>query len=136
MCFRLLAAVRDPRHLPAGTDPPEEPPERVLEQLALKHGLDVRVAPAGGTRFVEIAWGACACSLYTGKRGRERVVGFVEELLTQGLAVHLLLYSDGEPLDWSTESPVSIETDDFRYGGLGALPEGKVAQLLRPPTHS
>src|SRR5262245_18913381 len=123
MCFRLLAAVRDPRELTPA-------PERALEELAVKHGLDVRVAPDGPTHFVEIAWGACACSLYSGRRGRERVVGFVRELLARGLTVQLLLFSDGEALDMSTAVPEPVGAHDFERDGLGALPEGKAAQLV------
>jgi hypothetical protein len=117
MCFRLLAAV----------DPPMD--AEALKALAFRQGLDVRVGPSAQARFVEVAWGDCACSLYTGREGRERAVGLVEALLGQGLAVQLLLFSDGAELRWESSAPRAVAMEAFRAGGLQALPEGEVAEV-------
>lgn len=117
MCFRLLAAV----------DPPMD--AEALKALAFNRGLDVRVGPGADARFVEVAWGDCACSLYTGREGRERAVGFVEALLSRGLAVQLLLFSDGDELRWGARAPRAVAVEAFRTSGLQALPEGEVAEV-------
>jgi hypothetical protein len=119
MCFRLLAAARPPA------------PD-TLTRAAVEEGLDVRVASTVRTDFVEIAWGDCACSLYSGKRGRERVVAFVERLLQDdALQLQLLLFSDDLPVAWNDEGPLEVSGDAFHAEGLGALPEGRVVVLSR-----
>lgn len=121
MCFRLLAAV----------DPPIAP--EALSQLAVERGLDVRAGGVGPeARLAEIAWGDCACSLYTRREGRLRAVALVEALLGTGRTVQLLLLGDGEELRWSTSAPAALALDAFREGGLQALPQGEVAQLTPP----
>jgi hypothetical protein len=117
MCFRLFAAVRG------------QPEMGSLEQLGFRCGLDVRVASQEETRLVEVAWGACACSLYTRGEGRERVVRFVDALLAQHLTVQLLLLRDEEAAAWATRAPAEVSAQDFRARALAALPEGRVAQL-------
>ncbi|HEX4620918.1 MAG TPA: hypothetical protein VH208_05050 [Myxococcaceae bacterium] len=117
MCFRLYAAVRGP------------PEPGALEQLGFRCGLDVRVASNDRTRFVEVAWGDCACSLYTRSEGRERVVRFVDGLLGQGVAVQLLLLRDEEAADWASRPPAEVSAEAFRATALAALPEGRVTQL-------
>jgi hypothetical protein len=115
MCFRLYAAVRGPAD--------------AIAQLGFRCGLDVRVVPQGETRLVEVAWGDCACSLYTRGEGRERVVRFVDGLLAQGVAVQLLLLRDEEAVEWASRPPVEVSAEAFRATALAALPEGRVAQL-------
>ncbi|HVE81910.1 MAG TPA: hypothetical protein VND93_03650 [Myxococcales bacterium] len=115
MCFRLLAAV----------DPPL--PAEELSALAVERGLDVRASPEA--RFAEIAWGDCACSLYTRREGRLRAVALVEALLERGRALQLLLLSDGEEIRWTSSDPVPLPLGSFQRDGLQALPEGQVAQL-------
>ncbi len=117
MCFRLLAAVKGPLS------------DEGVAHLALRHGLDVRSAEKGGVRFVEIAWGDCACSLYTRREGRERAVGFVADLLAQGAEVQLLLFSDGDEVDWTSGAPERVDLAAFQARGLQALPERRVALL-------
>ncbi len=122
MCFRLLVALR-----PA---PPGEWTAEALEAWARECGLDVRTAPKGTLRFAEVAWGDCACSLYTKREGRERVVGFLEGLLSQHGRVELLLATDDEPL--RPGLPVAAVTwEKVRVEGLQALPQGQVAALSR-----
>jgi hypothetical protein len=116
VCFRLLAAL-------PGVSTDE------LEQLAVANGLDVRVSAQADRRFVEIAWGDCACSLYTRKEGRDRAVCFVDAILARGWTLQLLLFNDGETFDWQSGSPIPIPLEDFRREGLQALPDGKVASL-------
>ena len=116
MCFRLLAAVKGM-------------PPSSLELTATRVGLDVRAADRGTGRFVELAWGDCACSLYTRKEGKDRAVAFVEALLRGGCEVQLLLARDDEPL--ALEGPVErIALEHFRAEGLPRLPEGKVVALV------
>jgi hypothetical protein len=117
MCFRLYAAVPGP------------PDGDALEALGFRCGLDVRVASREETRFVEVAWGDCACSLYTRGEGRERVVRFVDGLLAQGMTVQLLLLRDEEAAAWASSHPAEVEIQDFRALALAALPEGQIAQL-------
>ena len=120
MCFRLLAAV----------DPPIAPGE--LRALATERGLDLRAdESAVEARFAEVSWGDCACSLYTRREGRLRVVALVEALLERGLAVQLLLLQDGEEIRWATQAPATVALDAFREGGLQSLPEGAVAAVVR-----
>ncbi len=124
MCYRLLAAV----HLPAGVAPTGVEP---LQALAVAHGLDVRAHEAGAALgYLEIAWGDCACSLYTRKDGRERVVAFVEALAAKALAPQLLLFNDGDALALQGP-PATVPLGDFLRRGLQALPEGQVALLTR-----
>jgi hypothetical protein len=110
MCFRLLAAL--------------DPPGSELEARAARHGLDVR---ARGP-YLEVAWGDCACSLYTRHEGRGRLLALVEELLSAGHRVQLLLFTDGEPFAWEGE-PAQVSLEALREHGLAALPEGAVAEL-------
>ena len=116
VCFRLLAAIH-----PA--------PREGLGALAVGAGLDVREGARGAGRFVEIAWGDCACSLYTRKQGRDRVVALAEALLTQSCEVQLLLARDEEPLNFDG-APVRVSLDQLRTEGLGSLPQGRVARLV------
>jgi hypothetical protein len=118
MCFRLYAAVRGP------------PDAGGLEELGFRCGLDVRVASNDATRFVEVAWGDCACSLYTRGEGRERVVRFVEGLLARGNTVQLLLLRDEEAAAWVSSAPAEVAAEEFRARALAALPEGRVTQLF------
>jgi hypothetical protein len=114
MCFRLYAAVR--------------PTGQALDSVAFRHGLDVRTAERGATGYLEVAWGDCACSLYTKKEGRERAVGFIEDVLDSGVEVQLLFFSDGETPDPSGD-PVPVSRATFHAQGLQALPSGRVAQI-------
>jgi hypothetical protein len=118
MCYRLLAAV----------DPPIAPGE--WRALATEQGLDLRADEAAETaRFAEIAWGDCACSIYTRREGRLRVVALVEALLARG-AVQVLLVQDGEEIRWEARAPAGVSLEAFREGGLQALPEGMVAAVV------
>ncbi len=118
MCYRLLAAV----------DPPIPPGE--LRALAAEHGLDLRADEAAAeARFAEISWGDCACSIYTRREGRLRVVALVEALLERRRAVQLLLVQDGEEIRWANQAPAEVALDAFREGGLQSLPEGTVAEV-------
>jgi len=118
MCYRLLVASACAPELPE------------LEALAAAQGLDIRTAAAGGALgYLEIAWGDCACSLYTRKDGRERAVGFVEALWSRGLQPQLLLFRDDMELALEESPPVQVPLEAFRQQGLQALPEGKVAVL-------
>jgi hypothetical protein len=117
MCFRLYAAVRG------------QPEGGELEALGFRCGLDIRVASREETRLVEVAWGDCACSLYTRGEGRQRVVRFVDGLLAQGMTVQLLLLRDEEAAAWASRHPAEVEVQDFRARALAALPEGRIAQL-------
>lgn len=135
MCFRLLAALQRAPELPAGNSSPSEGEEaaaslQVLERIAFENGLDVRVAPRGPTRYVEVAWGDCACSLYTRRDGRERVVGFVDAVRRAGWSIELLLCVDDQDLDLGSANPDEVSADRFRSEGLAALPEGRVARLV------
>ena len=112
MCFRLLAALR-----PEAT--------QTLERAAAGHGLDVRVAAP----YVEIAWGDCACSLYTRREGRARVVAFLDELFRSGHRVQLLLFSDGESFTWDERAPDRVAISRLRAEGLAALPDARVAEI-------
>jgi len=117
VCFRLLAAVR-------GQTTPEE-----LTQSAVLCGLDVRTRPDAPTHFVEVAWGDCACSLYTRKEGRDRVTQWVDGLLDRGLRVQLLLFRDEEP-PLAGDAVAHVGRDAFRREALGALPEARVAEIV------
>jgi hypothetical protein len=117
MCFRLLAGVQGP---PEWDGP-------ALERLAFSCGLDLRQSARGPTRFLEIAWGDCACSLYTRREGRERAIRFVDALLAGRCAVQLLLLSDDG--GWEDGPPLAVATEVFRAQALAALPEGRVAEL-------
>src|SRR4051812_41448587 len=86
MCFRLLVACE-----------PALPPAAV-EALSTREGLDVRATEAAGRAFLEVAWGDCACSLYSLRAGRERVVGFVAALRSSSRELQLLLAQDEEAL--------------------------------------
>jgi len=122
VCFRLLAALGE-----------EGPPFSASDALALgvRCGLDIRAAPPPAQRTLEVAWGACGCSLYTRKEGRDRTVSFVEGLLQRGWKVQLLLGRDDEPMRW--EAPVSaIAWEVFAHESVACLPEGQVA-LIQPP---
>jgi hypothetical protein len=124
MCYRLLAAV----HLGASPAPDAL---AQLEQLAAALGLDMRTSPSGPEHgYVEIAWGDCACSLYSTKAGRERAVGFVEALLQRGEHLHLLLFTDAEPPQLSPSPPEKVALECFRTQGLQALPEGRACVLV------
>jgi hypothetical protein len=116
MCFRLLAAI-------PGIS------QQTVQSLAIHEGLDVRGGPAGELLLMELAWGDCACSLYTRKDGRERVVSLVGKLLKQAAQVQLLLFTDGEELNWGASSPVALPFEKFSNEGLAALEEGRVHQL-------
>ena len=119
MCFRLYIAAQ------GGTAS-----ELELSRTAVKHGLDVRLALRSDTRFIEVAWGDCACSLYTRGEGRERVVAFVRELVAGGFELQLLLFQDGETLDAMAASPVEMAFATFASGGLQALSEALVTRLV------
>jgi len=93
-------------------------------------GLDVRAASSPAADFAEIAWGDCACSLYTRREGRQRAVKFVEALLERGLAVQLLLYQDGETFNWEGQSAERVSLEAFRLEALRILPEGRVAEIV------
>jgi hypothetical protein len=116
MCFRLLAAVRSPDGA-------------MLEHIAYENGLDVRVRTQGPLGFVEVAWGDCACSLYTGRRGRERVGGFLRALVEKGLEVQLLLFEDGDALEPVDKPPLPVALEAVEKEGLAALPLREVAAL-------
>ncbi len=118
MCFRLLAVITD-------FSP------RALGPLGVSHGLDLRFSSAhqGEGTLVEIGWGDCACSLYTRKEGRERVVGWVEAILERGGSVQLLLLSDGDSISWRTPKPEEVPFSRFEQQGLQALTEGSVVQI-------
>jgi hypothetical protein len=126
MCFRLLASV-------GGFESAE------VERLGSAEGLDVSPGPQTlsvgndpSRRFVHIAWGACACSLYTRKEGRGRVVGLVERLLERG-PVQLLLMNDSGP-DFQAGPVAPIALEELRAQGLAALDEGRVAEIVRIPS--
>jgi hypothetical protein len=119
MCFRLYIAARG-----AST------PDAELSRLAVSHGLDVRTALGADTRFLEVAWGDCACSLYTRGEGRERVIAFVRALLDSGLALQLLLFQDGETLEALRAPPLALSQDAFFAAGLQGLPEARVVELV------
>lgn len=121
MCFRLLAGVR----------PPMADSIARLTQLAVAEGLDIRVAHSADADWVEIAWGDCACSLYTGRAGRERLIAFVQALLARNLRVQLLLFQDGQPFDWNSSVATLISLESFQRDGLQSLPEGRVAELTQ-----
>src|SRR5438105_11274056 len=120
MCFRLLAAIRSNAKL--------SPENQFLEATAFRCGLDVRVAPRGITSYVELAWGDCACSLYTRREGWERVAKFVDQVMSTGSAVQLLLYSDGDEFDAQGE-PRTVAYSELAARGLSALPERQVCLL-------
>jgi hypothetical protein len=106
-------------------------PEDELKRLAVSHGLDVRVATQAETRFIEVAWGDCACSLYTKAEGRDRAVGFVRALRESGVEVELLLFQDGETLGGLAATPALLTWEEFSVSGLQALPEARVTRLSR-----
>ncbi len=119
MCYRLLAAI----------DPPIAP--GAWRALANEHGVDLRAdESAGEVRFAEVSWGDCACSLYTRREGRLRVVALVEALLAQRRSVQLLLLQDSEEISFANRAPASVPLSAFRDQGLQALPEGSVAALV------
>jgi len=101
----------------------------LLTKLGVENGLDVRAASSPAAHFAEIAWGDCACSLYTRREGRQRAVKFVEALLDRGLNVQLLLYQDGETFDWQGQPVERVSLEEFRLEALRILPEGRVAEL-------
>jgi hypothetical protein len=131
MCFRLWAALADRSALPSTEQTGRADPEarKALEELAVSKGLDVRVSREQPLHFLEIAWGDCACSLYSGREGRQRVVSLVDGLVQKGFTVQLLLFTDGEPLNFQSQPPHRVSLEDFRREALAALPEGKVAEL-------
>lgn len=119
MCFRLLAAV----------DPPIAP--GAWRALANEHGVDLRADESSGqVRFAEISWGDCACSLYTRREGRLRVVALAEALLAQRRSVQLLLLQDGDEIAFPDRAPIQVPLGAFREAGLQSLPEGTVAALV------
>ena len=119
MCYRLLAAV----------DPPIAP--GAWRALATEHGVDLRAdESAGEVRFAEVSWGDCACSLYTRREGRLRVVALVEALLAQRRSIQLLLLQDGEEISFANRAPATVPLSAFRESGLQSLPEGSVAALV------
>jgi len=120
MCFRLYAAVQAAPGEETATD---------LQPLAVACGLDVRVAPRGPTRFLEVAWGDCACSLYTRREGRERAVRFVDQLLERKLRVQLLLLCEDGEQAWRDGPPDALDISAFRARALAALPEARVVEL-------
>ncbi len=127
MCFRLLTALAFPPTLASWAVDPVAPE---LQALAFAQGLDVRLGPPGPARYLEIAWGDCACSLYTGRRGRERVVGLVEALQDRGVEVQLLLGVDGQVAELEGEGSVDlVPMEVFRLQGLAALPVGRPVRL-------
>ncbi len=103
---------------------------QLLAKLGTESGLDVRVASSPASEFVEIAWGDCACSLYTRREGRQRVIAFIDALLARELRVQLLLYQDGEAFDWTRPSVERVPLEAFRREALRALPEGRVTELV------
>lgn len=103
----------------------------LLTKLGVDNGLDVRAAASPAADFAEIAWGDCACSLYTRREGRQRAVKFVEALLERGLKVQLLLYQDGETFDWQGQPVERVSLEEFRLEALRILPEGRVAELMQ-----
>jgi hypothetical protein len=125
MCFRLLAAV----------DPPIAP--GAWRALANEHGVDLRAdESAAEVRFAEVSWGDCACSLYTRREGRLRVVALVEALLSQRRTVQLLLLQDSEDISFADRAPAEVPLTAFRDQGLQSLPEGAVALVTEPGTAS
>lgn len=116
MCFRLLAATRDAD-------------VAAIERLAFECGLDVRVAPKDATHFVEIAWGDCACSLYTRREGTQRVSQLVQGLLARANEVQLLLLVDGQPVSPDSGEPAELPLEVLEREGLAALPEGSVVRV-------
>jgi len=119
MCYRLLAAV----------DPPIAPD--AWRALANEHGVDLRAdESAGEVRFAEVSWGDCACSLYTRREGRLRVVAVAEALLAQRRSVQLLLLQDGDEIAFPNRAPATVPLSAFRESGLQSLPEGTVAALV------
>ncbi|MGQ0503956.1 MAG: hypothetical protein ACT4TC_01400 [Myxococcaceae bacterium] len=113
MCYRLFASAVD-----------AEP--AALEALATEHGLDLRVrAP-----YVEIAWGDCACSLYTRADGRARIVAFLNALSERRIRPQLLLLED-DALETLPSTPLEkVPLGLFRERGLQALPEGQVCVVV------
>jgi hypothetical protein len=142
MCFRLLAAAGHPA-FPASSmarkgapSPPSPEPGggetalSALERLAFSAGLDVRLVEAGGRHFAELALGDCACSLYTGADGPDRVAAFVRPLLLAGIDVQLLLLHDASSVDWRAGEPVPVPLEALCRAGLEALPEGRAARIV------
>jgi hypothetical protein len=119
VCFRLLAAL--------GEGPSVSTED--LEALATREGLDARAVNAHGRAFVDIAWGDCACSLYTRKDGLARVIAFLDALHDRSFRIQLLLQVDDAELQEGTGDPPRMAIDDLRTGGLAALPEGLVVEL-------
>ena len=131
VCFRLLAGVRPRLSAPGGAQADSsESLTCLLAKLGVECGLDVRAASSPAADFAEIAWGDCACSLYTRREGRQRAVKFVEALLERGLAVQLLLYQDGETFNWEGQSAERVSLEAFRLEALRILPEGRVAEIV------
>jgi hypothetical protein len=104
--------------------------------MAFESGVDIQPLQTQGLVSCEIAWGDCACSLYSQKRGRERVVEFVDRVLKAHSSIQLLLWTDDAPPSWSGGAPLEMELDVFRRDGLWALPEGQVVALTAPPASS
>lgn len=116
MCFRLLLASDG-----TGWDLAE------VERWGAQAGLDVRGQVAANRIFVNLAWGDCACSLYTRREGRERLLNFIGRL--SGDRIQLLLYCDGDLPDWATSDVAMFKWEHLRVQGLAGLPEGRVVEL-------
>jgi hypothetical protein len=117
VCFRLLAAVQP------------SPESAWADQLAVKHGLDIRRATKAAADYIEIAWGECACSLVTRGEGRARALAFVDALLVAGMTVQLLLGQDDDEVVWTDGPPAVVAWSALAAQGLRALPEGRPARV-------
>lgn len=112
MCFRLLIATK--------------PAHSALEQLGAEHGLDVRPSESPG--FASVAWGDCACSIYTRADGRRRIVDFVRALIERQHRVQLLLFTDEVPPSLD-QPPLPLTVARLAQEGLAAIPEGNSAEI-------
>ena len=128
MCFRLLAAIA-PGVEPEGSAPAPLDDLRAVASIGARHGLDMKVDASSSAALLSVCWGDCACSLYTGAEGRNRLVGWAEEVLAQPYRLQLLFFNDGQECPWSSEPVTNIPIDIFRREGLGALTAGKVTEL-------
>jgi hypothetical protein len=121
MCYRLLVAVQSGPDLAA------------LQSLGDAAGLDVRTAEQGPHRFVEVAWGDCACSLVTRREGKQRLTGWVRAVLLGGAELQLLLSQDGAALTAETQT-ADCSFADLEKHGLSTLSEGRVTRIHPGPT--
>ena len=128
MCFRLLAAIAS--RVESGDFAPAPLDRlRALTSMGERHGLDLKIDASSSTALLSVCWGDCACSLYTGAKGRKRLVSWAEEVLAQSYRLQLLFFDDREPFPWSFRPVINLPIDIFRREGMGALTAGKVTEL-------